>query len=310
MPDQLQLRGGSAASNDAFTGAVREVSVDTTNNTLRVHDGATVGGHRMAKYSEIPSVRTRAIANATLYVASGGSDSNPGTVGSPFATVQKGLDTAFNNYDLNGFNVTVQLVDSGSPVTWTVGGAIASPQVGAGRVILKGNSGVPGRTIISPTSAVALSVTDGAMLTVQDLELRTTTSGNALQAARHGRIFFSNINFGAIAQAQIRAFDLGLIQCDGNYAITGGAAQHWSVSQNGVLRIVSKTITLSGTPAFSNAFLLVDELGMGLVSGNTYAGTGATGTRYSVMNNAVARTGGATLPGSAAGSTATGGLYS
>ena len=35
------LIGASAA----FTGASREVTVDTTLNTLRIHDGSTAGGH-------------------------------------------------------------------------------------------------------------------------------------------------------------------------------------------------------------------------------------------------------------------------
>lgn len=49
MPDQIQLRGGSANDNDSFSGAQREVTVDTTNNTLRVHDGTTTGGHPLVQ---------------------------------------------------------------------------------------------------------------------------------------------------------------------------------------------------------------------------------------------------------------------
>lgn len=45
MAEQLQLRGGTATQNDTFTGASREVTVDTTNWNLRVHDGQTPGGH-------------------------------------------------------------------------------------------------------------------------------------------------------------------------------------------------------------------------------------------------------------------------
>jgi hypothetical protein len=35
---------GTEAENDAFTGVAGEITVDTTNNRLRVHDGVTVGG--------------------------------------------------------------------------------------------------------------------------------------------------------------------------------------------------------------------------------------------------------------------------
>jgi len=44
MAKQVQFRRGTAAENDAFTGAVGEITVDTTNKQLRVHDGSTAGG--------------------------------------------------------------------------------------------------------------------------------------------------------------------------------------------------------------------------------------------------------------------------
>lgn len=49
MPDQVQLRGGTTAEHSTFTGATREVTVDTTKKTLVVHDGATVGGIPMLR---------------------------------------------------------------------------------------------------------------------------------------------------------------------------------------------------------------------------------------------------------------------
>jgi hypothetical protein len=48
MPTQLQLRGGTTLQNASFTGLAREVTVDTTQHTLIVHDGTTVGGHELA----------------------------------------------------------------------------------------------------------------------------------------------------------------------------------------------------------------------------------------------------------------------
>lgn len=44
MATQLQLRRGTTAENNVFTGAVGEVTVDTDTNALRVHDGSTTGG--------------------------------------------------------------------------------------------------------------------------------------------------------------------------------------------------------------------------------------------------------------------------
>ena len=48
MAIQIQLRQGTATEHNTFTGANGEVTVDTTNKTLRVHDGSTVGGIRLA----------------------------------------------------------------------------------------------------------------------------------------------------------------------------------------------------------------------------------------------------------------------
>ena len=44
MADTLKLRGGNTADNAGFTGADREVTVDTEKKTLVVHDGTNAGG--------------------------------------------------------------------------------------------------------------------------------------------------------------------------------------------------------------------------------------------------------------------------
>lgn len=55
MSKRIQLRRGTASENSSFTGAVGEVTVDTTNKTLRVHDDTTVGGTALAKVSQLPT---------------------------------------------------------------------------------------------------------------------------------------------------------------------------------------------------------------------------------------------------------------
>ena len=47
MAVTVQFRRGTAAQNNSFTGAAGEVSVNTTNNSIRVHDGSTAGGHEL-----------------------------------------------------------------------------------------------------------------------------------------------------------------------------------------------------------------------------------------------------------------------
>tara|TARA_B100000683_G_scaffold133840_1_gene130646 strand:- start:1391 stop:1780 length:390 start_codon:yes stop_codon:yes gene_type:complete len=60
MTTQVRLRGGTTSQHSTFTGAEREVTVDTDKDTLVVHDGATAGGVTLAKASEIPDITTKA----------------------------------------------------------------------------------------------------------------------------------------------------------------------------------------------------------------------------------------------------------
>ena len=63
MPTTLQFRRGTAAQNDAYTGASGEITVDTTNKTLRVHDGSTAGGTRLGKYTEVEAVDSAVVTS-------------------------------------------------------------------------------------------------------------------------------------------------------------------------------------------------------------------------------------------------------
>jgi len=49
MATQVQFRRGTTGQNNAFKGAIGEVTVDTDKNTLRVHDGAITGGTSLLK---------------------------------------------------------------------------------------------------------------------------------------------------------------------------------------------------------------------------------------------------------------------
>ncbi len=44
MATQVQFRRGTTGENDNFKGVVGEITVDTSINTVRIHDGSVVGG--------------------------------------------------------------------------------------------------------------------------------------------------------------------------------------------------------------------------------------------------------------------------
>lgn len=52
MSTAVQLRRGTTSQHSSFTGAVGEVTVDTTKDTVVVHDGTTAGGHPLVKESD------------------------------------------------------------------------------------------------------------------------------------------------------------------------------------------------------------------------------------------------------------------
>lgn len=53
MSTQLKLRRGTTVQHASFTGGEGEVTVDTTKDTVVVHDGSTAGGHPLLKESAI-----------------------------------------------------------------------------------------------------------------------------------------------------------------------------------------------------------------------------------------------------------------
>tara|TARA_R100000329_G_C7588901_1_gene208825 strand:- start:344 stop:838 length:495 start_codon:yes stop_codon:yes gene_type:complete len=48
MSTQIQFRRGTTSEHSSFTGAVGEVTVDTTKDTMVVHDNSQAGGYPMA----------------------------------------------------------------------------------------------------------------------------------------------------------------------------------------------------------------------------------------------------------------------
>ena len=57
MAIQVQLRGGTSDEHNSFIGVPREVTVDTTFYTLRVHDGHTIGGNPLATVTQLNEVK-------------------------------------------------------------------------------------------------------------------------------------------------------------------------------------------------------------------------------------------------------------
>jgi hypothetical protein len=66
MATQVKFRGGTTTEHSSFVGSDREMTVDTTKETLVVHDGSTAGGFPLARASSSESFTCGALTATTL----------------------------------------------------------------------------------------------------------------------------------------------------------------------------------------------------------------------------------------------------
>lgn len=272
-------------------------------------------------FVDLPAVtggRERLTANRTYYVRTDGDDSNNGladTTTGAFLTIQKAVDEVAK-LDISIFDVTIQLADG------TYDGQIEIKHpLGSGSVTILGNVATPANVVITTTTAPAGSniITNTKPSSVEwSIESLTITSGTTntfiggVHATTGGKITLTSVNWGTWAGTGGRHMNcerFGYIAVTGNYTIAGSAAQHM-LAFGGYIGNTGKTITLSGTPAFSQFVYCPSGYVRG--NGNTFSG-GATGQRYYVDENGVVYSGSggsATyFPGNAAGTAVNGGVY-
>ena len=164
MPTQVQFRRGTTAQNNNFTGAAGELSVNTSNNTIRVHDGVTVGGYELAKAGNIRSlfVGTSADVAAVVSDETGSGSLVFGT--SP--TITTSLTTPSSSFDL--INTTATTVNfAKAATTLSIGGSSGTTTVNNGLVVT-GDLTVNGTT--TTINATTITVDD------KNIELGSTAS--------------------------------------------------------------------------------------------------------------------------------------
>lgn len=262
-----------------------------------------------ARWGSGGTARTRLTNDTTFHVSTAGNDTTgDGSSGAPWATLQKAINYIYQHIDLAGFIITISVADG----TYTTGAGAMGPLPGGGQLKIIGNTTTPANCIISTTSAGCLGASFGGVLQVGGFKVQTTTGGDCLHANDQGSIsIVGPMEYGACAGAHRQALGSGsqIIDNQGFAAkISGGATAHMIASILAEMDVTGTTITLTGTPAFSNAFAVGSRIGMMYLVGNTYSGS-ATGAQYSVVSNSVIDTNGATTtwPTGLSGTTASSG---
>lgn len=132
MSTQVIIRKGTAAENNAFTGAAGEITIDTTTWNIRIHDGTTPGGATKtlqgnALNSGYLSLSANLSAGGNVIGGNLVTGGNLSVTGNATATyflgngaLLTGVSTTSSNINNGTSNVTV--VSSGGNITVSIGG--------------------------------------------------------------------------------------------------------------------------------------------------------------------------------------------
>ena len=219
MPTILQLRRGTAAQNAAYTGSVGELTVDTENSILRLHDGSTAGGSAVGSSGITPTfgnIKIGSTAAGEIDTTSGNLtiDSAGGTV-----TIDDNV-TISGNLTVSGTTTTVDSTTVSIQNAFVFEGATDDAHettlttidpTGDRTISLPNVSGtLPVLATASTTQITStpeeLNILDGVTSTATELNLMDggTTAGTTAVAGGDGIVTNDN---GTMRQTTVDTFD-------------------------------------------------------------------------------------------------------
>lgn len=263
------------------------------------------------------NTRTRLTADTTFYVdGTLGSDANNGlTPGAgAWQTIQKGIDSICNNYDLVRKNVVLQVADGTYTQPLSLYNVTGWGTIGGhSELILRGNLTTPGNCVISVVNSNCFSSV--GLTTPWRIEgfrmIATGAPGNAVACDGGSFVYVGKNEFGACTEAHMSASFFSFLELVDSYAIVGGAKYHFVAFTSALVDAALSTVTLTGTPNFSQVFAAAFVGSAIEAETMTFVG-GATGARYVATANATINVGGTGVnyfPGNAVGSVSNGGQY-
>lgn len=267
MSTQIQRRRGTTGEHSTFTGAAGEITIDSTKNTVVVHDGTTAGGFPLAK--EANALTSSAIgvtvqaydANLTSFVTAVNLPTSDGTAGQFLKTDGAGTVTFSTIPTINALNdianVTITSASSGEFLKWN-GSAWVNDSIPTINTL----NDISNVTITSASTGEFLqwngSAWVNAVVEAFDVQTQTTTAVTQVTVASYNATTYDGIKVVITAHdsaATERSITELLITHDGTTAVATEYAQ-----VNTATALATYDVDISGgnvrilaTPASTNS---------------------------------------------------------
>ena len=260
MSTQIQRRRGTTSEHSSFTGAAGEITIDSTKNTVVVHDGSTQGGFPLAKESSVPTT-INSLSN--VYTAMSPTDGQVLTFDTTNGWQAESIPTINTLNDIS--NVTITSASSGEFLKWN-----GSAWVNASIPTINTLNDISNVTITSATSGEFLkwngsawvNDTIAALDDIDNVTLTSVASGE-----------FLKWNGSAWVNAVVEAFDTQTQNTSATTQVT--LASYNATTYDGIKAVI--TAYDSSATERSITELLI-----------THDGTTAVATEYAQINTATA----------------------
>ena len=204
MAKVLKLRRGTTSQHSSFTGAEGECTVDTTKDTLVVHDNSTAGGRPLLR-EDLNNLAAGAIAHAKL--------ANDAVDGDNIAD-----DSVNSEHYVDGSIDTAHIADNQVTLAKMAG-------IARGKIIYGDSSGNP--AVLAPGTADQVLTSDGT-----DIAWGTAAAGASGGNSGANAVFWENqqtVTHDYTIQNNYNAGSFGPITINSGITVTVGAGESWTV---------------------------------------------------------------------------------
>ena len=204
MAKQLKLRRGTTSQHSSFTGAEGECTVDTTKDTLVVHDGSTAAGRPLLR-EDLNNLAAGAIAHAKL--------AGDAVDGDNIAD-----DSVNSEHYVDGSIDTAHIADNQVTLAKMAG-------IARGKIIYGDSSGNP--AVLAVGTADQVLTTDGT-----DISWGTAAAGASGGNSGANAVFWENqqtVTHDYTITNNTNAGSFGPITINSGVTVTVGSGENWTV---------------------------------------------------------------------------------